>query len=297
MTRDELIILRREATSWIRKLEQLDGFSERRAQIAVPESVSQHEWSAVLGYLEPRRHGKVIARWLPEVEAIAALNGKRNLSELDQREQAGRVAYLVDVRAPQPDEIVWQWVPECEVTRYVGRSESLDARGRRDASGIVEYLVPVGDAGPTDHAGLAELESYRDAVVSLAAQFLVDEEWAAASVHRSLRDGEPLRLPKLPRSRSVIAPARLQLDVQPGERIPYEVVVVLEQFVSQAEMPELKSELGKRERTQTWKNWLISMQRRLAGSDTSSTQRASIRNARRYLHAAATGELRPDKPH
>ena len=98
----------------------------------------------------------------------------------------------------------------------------------------------------------------------------------------------------LPPADDVIAPANLHVEVRKGDVIPYDVVVVLQEFAERIPQPELKGELRSRARKATWDGALQAITNQLSGTPTpASTLRGNRHDARRYLTAAATGKLRP----
>ena len=189
----------------------------------------------------------------------------------------------------------WQWVHQAEAREHGIAPDLLERFARVEPDGEVRYWMPAERPDPADDATLFAVDSYRASVVRFAAEFLDNKPWAAEAVHRAIRDGRPIRLPPLPAAPGVKAPADLQIDLRKGDDIPYDIVEILRDFTARIPKIELVGELGPRERKQTWKASLQAISKRLKGQRTTSTERSSLRDARRYLSAAATGKLRPHK--
>jgi hypothetical protein len=235
-------------------------------------------------------------RWIRKLELLDGFSARRNgLEPIPTAVSHLEWSTIVGYVSSEPRAgLVWDWVPEASAT-HLGGTANLGKFSRRVRGGQVEYLLPATESVPRDNDTLEAIARYRVSVEEFAKEFLANETWAFEAVHRAVRDDRPLRLPPLPAGPSVTAPARLQIDVQPGDTIPYDTVVVLRQFAKLVDEPELVAELGRRERSRTWEGWLSAMQKRLTNAATTPTERGNVSDARRYLHAAATGVLISDK--
>ena len=190
----------------------------------------------------------------------------------------------------------WRWVTEAEATELGLEPDVLEHFGHVEAHGEPRYQIPDERPAPQDDATLGAIDAYRESVEAFAKEFLDDEMWAHEAVHRAVRDKRPIRLVPLPPADGVIAPANLHIDVRKGDVIPYDVVVVLQEFAERIPQPELKGELRSRARKATWDGALQAITNQLSGTPTpASTLRGNRHDARRYLTAAATGKLRPGK--
>ncbi|MHB8660142.1 MAG: hypothetical protein ACYC91_19820 [Solirubrobacteraceae bacterium] len=265
MTREELLRLRREAATWLRQMQTLPGFAERFAKIEeLPRAVADQEWSVI-------------------VELTSGTQERARAASSRSPRKRGTVG-------------AWQWVYEDEARRSDVPPEVLEHFERAEQDGESHYLLPTARFTPKDQETLFAIDTYRASVQSFAKEFLDSKPWASESVHRAIRDRRPIRLSPLPAAPGIKAPADLRIDVKRGDEIPYDIAVILAEFAKQIPKPQLHEELGPQERKKTWDGALHAVAKNLTGQKTTSTERGSRHDARRYLTAAATGHLRPDKP-
>jgi hypothetical protein len=183
LTGEELWVLRREAASFLSRLQALEGFESRRRSLPpMPDGVEELRWDHVDAICTSGR-----------VELI----GWRYW----EAERNPRVAEQLRVSAPG-------WISDEDGEEVIGlpwRLEFPTGVSEADKMRIEEYREA--------------LARYWEGVRRFSSRFLLGAVWAPGALHLALIHDDVIRLPQAPPGRLMLVPAEIRLTIQSDEPV------------------------------------------------------------------------------